>query len=61
MRRILVDRFGMVRLPGLVVLAVLVIGVAFGLASLGGRVALAGIALLEAATVAALLWWAANP
>jgi hypothetical protein len=58
MRHILLDRCGMLRLPALIALAVLVIGVALGLASLGGRVALAGIAVLEGAVVVALLGWA---
>jgi hypothetical protein len=56
--RLLVDRSRILRLPVLVVLAVLVVGGALGLASLGGRLALAGIAVLEGAVAAGLLWWA---
>jgi hypothetical protein len=61
MRHILVDRSGVLRLPALVVLGVLVVGGALALASLGGRLGLAGIAVLEAAVVAGLLWWAGYP
>jgi hypothetical protein len=50
------DRSGMLRLPVLAALAALLIAVALGLASLGGRAGLAGIGAVEAATVIGLLW-----
>jgi hypothetical protein len=55
---LLIDRSGTLRPPVLVAVSLLVIGGVLALASVGGRVALAGIAIVEVAMVAALLTWA---
>jgi hypothetical protein len=57
LRHLLIDRTGTLRPHIAVATALLVIGVALALASLGGRLALAGIAIVQIAVVAGLLWW----
>jgi hypothetical protein len=56
LRTLITDHSGMPRLPVLAVLAALLVAVTLGLAALGGRAGLAGIGVVEAATVAGLLW-----
>jgi hypothetical protein len=58
LRHLLVDRSGTLRPPVLVAVTLLLIGGVPALASVGGRVALTGIAIVEVAMVAALLTWA---
>jgi hypothetical protein len=58
LRDLLVDRSGVLRPLLLAVVALLLIGGALALASVGGRLGVAGIAILEVGVTAALLAWA---
>ncbi len=55
-RTLTVDATGTLRPSVFAALVVVEVAAALGLASLGGRVALAGIGVVQAATAAALVW-----